>query len=350
MPSARQQAAAPGPAAADAAVPGSAPEADALIAIPLEVDPGRDGYRLDRFLSHKFTRLSRNRIHQMIARSRVIDEASEAPLTKNAFRVRAGQRLVIHRPAPIEPPAVLDYRVIYQDEYIMVVDKPAGLPVHPSARYHKHTLTAVIRERLGADHGWEMAHRLDRETSGVMVFGQAGEADRSLKGSFFRREVEKEYLALVHGEMSEATLIDVPLGAAEGSRILIKVGPRAIDDGGLAAVTAIEPLARGTFRGGPVTLVCARPRTGRTHQIRAHLAHVGYGIVGDKIYGADEQLFLDVVENGRPLAEIAAHLGLERQALHAARLAFPHPGGSGRVEYRAPWPPALAAILEWPPA
>ena len=316
-----------------------------LIAIPLEVDPARDGYRLDRFLSHKFRRLSRNRIHQMIARERVVDERSGAPLTKNSGRVRAGQRLIIHRPAPVEPPVVLDYTVLFEDEWILVIDKPAGLPVHPSARYHKHTLTAVMRGRLGPDHGWEMAHRLDRETSGVMVFGR-GESERKLKGSFFRREVRKEYLALVHGRLEESVSIDVSLGAAEDSRILIKVGPRPIEQGGLEALTRIEPLELGSFRGEPITLVRALPRTGRTHQIRAHLEYIGHGIVGDKIYGADESVFLDVVENGRPLEDVERQLGLSRQALHASRLSFPHPATGEHVEFCAPWPPALAAILE----
>lgn len=316
-----------------------------LIAIPLEVDPARDGYRLDRFLSHKFRRLSRNRIHQMIARERVIDEGSGVALTKNSGRVRAGQRLVIHRPAPVEPPVVLDYSVLFEDEWVLVIDKPAGLPVHPSARYHKHTLTAVMRGRLGPDHGWEMAHRLDRETSGVMVFGR-GDSMRQLKGSFFRREVRKEYLALVHGRLEDPVSIDVSLGAAEDSRILIKVGPRPIEDGGLEALTRIEPLDFGTFRDEPITLVRALPRTGRTHQIRAHLEYIGHGIVGDKIYGADERVFLEVVEDGRSLDEVGKELGLSRQALHASRLAFPHPATGEHVEFEAPWPPALAAILE----
>lgn len=318
---------------------------DDLIPIPLEVDPARDGYRLDRFLSHKFRRLSRNRIHQMIRRGRVLDADTRQALTKNAGRVHVGQRLIILRPAPDEPPVVMDYAVLHEDPHLLVIDKPAGLPVHPSARYHRNTLTALMRTRLGPDHGWEMAHRLDRETSGVMVFGRAGSSERRLKGSFFRREVDKEYLAVVYGELREACTIDVPLGQAIGSRILIKVGARSIDDGGLEARTDVEPIRAGRFRGEPITLVRARPHTGRTHQIRAHLAHIGHGIVGDKIYGVDEQLFLDVIENGRPVAELEAELGLSRQALHAARISFPHPHTKERVEHRAPWPPKLAALL-----
>jgi 23S rRNA pseudouridine1911/1915/1917 synthase len=323
-------------------------EPEDLIAIPLEVDPARDGYRLDRFLAFKFRRLSRNRIHQMISRGRVVDEASGQALPKNSGRVRAGQRLVVHRPAPIEPPVVMDYSVIHEDEHVLVIDKPAGLPVHPSARYHRHTLTALMRGRLGPNHGWVMAHRLDRETSGVMVFGRAGGSEPLLKGAFFRREVGKEYLAVVKGDLRESMTIDVPLGPATGSRILIKVGPRALEDGGLTAVTEVEPVALGSFRDSPITLVRVRPKTGRTHQIRVHLDHIGYPIVGDKIYGIDEQWFLDVIEDGRPVEELEAKVGLSRQALHAARLSFPYPGEDRRVTHCAPWPAELAQIIDLP--
>jgi hypothetical protein len=107
-----------------------------------------------------------------------------------AQRLRAGEALIVERPAPREPPVVLDYTELHRDAELLVLDKPAGLPVHPSARYHRHTLTAVLRERLGAGHGWEMAHRLDRETSGVMVFGRHGGSASALKRAFFARDRE----------------------------------------------------------------------------------------------------------------------------------------------------------------
>jgi 23S rRNA pseudouridine1911/1915/1917 synthase len=256
--------------------------------------------------------------------------------------------LVIRRPAPEEPPVILDYAVLHHDPHLLVLDKPANLPVHPSARYHRHTLTALMRRRLGPGHGWEMAHRLDRETSGVMVFGRRKASGPALKGSFYRREVEKEYLALVAGRFEGTALVDIPLGSALGSAILIKVGRRELDDGGQPAQTEVEALAHGEFREQVITLVRCRPRTGRTHQIRVHMAAIGHPLLGDKLYAVSEQEFLDVVENGRPVAELEAKLGLTRQALHARALSFPHPHTSERVRFVAPWPAELAAILPLP--
>lgn len=316
------------------------------ISIPLPVGLAHDGYRVDRFIHARIPRLSRTRIQRIIERGQVRD--AQGPIERPARRVRAGEVVTLLRPAPPEPPVVLDYRVAHEDPDLLVVDKPAGLPVHPSARYHRHTLTAVMRERLGAGHGWEMAHRLDRETSGVMVFGRRKASASVLKRSFQRREILKEYLALVHGRLEDARTIDIPLGPAHGSEIRVKMGERAVADGGQPARTEVEPLAEGSFRGEPVTLVRARPRTGRQHQIRVHLALVGHGVVGDKLYGLPESWFLDVVEHGRPLSELDEHLGLWRHALHAWTIELPHPGHGATVRFTAPWPDELAAIVRGP--
>ncbi|PRP92110.1 Ribosomal large subunit pseudouridine synthase D [Enhygromyxa salina] len=319
-----------------------------FIEFELEVGSGSEGHRLDRFLSLRFTRLSRNRVHKMLAAGGVRCRSSGRVLRKNSLRVRTGQVLVIRRPAPVEPPVVLDYSVLHRDEQVLVLDKPANLPVHPSARYHRNTLTALMRRRLGPGHGWEMAHRLDRETSGVIVFGRRGGSGPALKGSFFRREVDKHYLALCSGRFEGARTIDIPLGPARGSQILIKVGRRELDDGGQRAQTAVEVVAGGEFRGQPISLVSCRPRTGRTHQIRVHMALIGHPLIGDKLYATSEQEFLDVVERGQPVAELEARLGLWRHALHARSLTLPHPQTGERVCFTAPWPAELGEILALP--
>ncbi len=318
------------------------------IFIPLVVDTGRDGFRLDRFLASRITRLSRTRVQEIVAAGRVRRAATGEVIWRPAQRLRAGEALIVERPAPREPPVVLDYAEVHRDAELLVVDKPAGLPVHPSARYHRHTLTAVMRERLGAGHGWEMAHRLDRETSGLMVFGRHGGSASVLKRAFFARTIEKRYWALCHGCLEGHVRIDMPLGPAVGSAVRIKIGPRSAGDGGLRSVTEVRPLASGVFRGQPITLVEARPETGRQHQIRVHMAEIGHALLGDKLYGIDEARFLAIVDGGRPLAELEAELGMTRHALHAVSLALDHPGDGRRVRFVAPWPADLAAIVPAP--
>lgn len=316
-----------------------------ILEIPLVVDPARDGLRLDRFLASRIARLSRTRVQEIVDAGRVRRAGSGEVLRRSSQRVRAGETLVILRPAPREPPVVMDYAELARDEAILVISKPAGLPVHPSARYHRHTLTQLMRTRLGVGHGWEMAHRLDRETSGVMVFGRRGGSAVALKKSFVAREVAKVYWALARGELREAVRVEVPLGPAIGSKIRIKMGPVPVEDGGLPAATWVRPLAWGSFRGEPITLVEARPETGRQHQIRVHLAEAGHPLLGDKLYGVEEERFLRIVEGGRALQELEEELGLSRHALHAASLSFPHPTRGERVEFSAPWPDDLAALL-----
>jgi 23S rRNA pseudouridine1911/1915/1917 synthase len=332
--------------------PALAPEG--WIDIPLTVSLGLGGYRLDRFLKARIKRLSRARIQTIIERGQVRREGQI--LDRASIRVRAGDRLVLRRPAPPEPPTPMHYDVLYEDEALLVLDKPAGLPVHPSARYHRHTLTALMRERLGPDHGWEMAHRLDRETSGVLVFGRSRRtvgagalaSASTLKRAFAQRTVEKVYLGLARGTVAEPLSIRDPLGPDSDSEVRIKMGIRSIEDGGLSARTDVEPLAHGSFREEPITLVRCQPHSGRQHQIRVHLAARGHGLLGDKLYGIDEQHFIDVVDHGRPMDDLEAMLGLSRHALHAAELTLEHPGHGGTMTFRAPWPRPLAEILPVP--
>lgn len=130
---------------------GAEPQEPDWLTIPLVVGPAHDGYRLDRFVGARIPRLSRTRIQLVIARGQVRDAAG--PIARPARRVHTGDVITLLRPAPPEPPVVLDYAVLHREPDLMVVDKPAGLPVHPSARYHRHTLTAVMRQRLGVGHG-----------------------------------------------------------------------------------------------------------------------------------------------------------------------------------------------------
>lgn len=321
---------------------------EALILIPLEVDPARAGLRLDRFIASRIARLSRTRVQEIVDAGRVRCADTGAPLRRASQRVRLGQRLIIERPAPREPAVVLDYAVLHEDADLLVLDKPAGLPVHPSASYHRHTLTHLLRTRLGEGHGWELAHRIDRETSGVLVLGRRGGSGRDLKRAFLGRAVHKVYWAIVHGELGAPRRIDVPLGPALGSRIRVKMGPRTLEQGGLPSLTEVWPLATGAFQGELVTLIGAAPFTGRQHQIRVHLAEIGHPVVGDKLYGVDEERFIAVAEGRRSLDDLGRELGLLRHALHARALTLDHPRSGERLTFTAPWPAELAALIPGP--
>lgn len=314
----------------------SLPDEDDLLELTFLVPPDRHGWRLDRFLHDRIPRLSRTRIRQVIEE----EARSEAGAAlKPSHRVRLGETVVLHRPPPVEPETPLDFAVAYEDEDVLVVDKPAGLPVHPTARYHRHTLTWLLRERFGEDRP-VLCHRLDRETSGLVVCGKTRQAESALKRQFEARAVSKTYLAVVMGcPDGGLRLIDVPLGPAKGSAVRVRMGPR-LDGAGLPAQTELAVVERLHGR----ALVAARPLTGRQHQIRAHLAHVGHPIVGDKIYGEDEGLFLDFVEQGHT-EEALARLELPRHALHAHRVELDHPRTGRRLTVESPLPADLEAYL-----
>ena len=316
------------------------------IEIPLDVDANSVGLRLDRFIHSRIVRLSRTRIQGIIAAGKVRAAATGEILRRPAQRMRTGQRLIIDRPAPVEPAVTMDYSVLYEDDHLLVLNKPAGLPVHPSASYHRHTLTYLLRTRLGAGHGWELAHRLDRETSGVLLLGRRGRGASGsiLKRAFFERTVDKRYWAIARGTLREERTIDIALGPAAGSKIRVKMGARDLVDGGQPARTKIRPIAMGCFREQPVTLIEAAPETGRQHQIRVHLALIGHPLVGDKLYGLDEEHFIAVADGQRTLDQLGDMLGIRRHALHAISLSFDHPRSGHRMTLRAPWPVELAAI------
>jgi 23S rRNA pseudouridine1911/1915/1917 synthase len=201
----------------------------------------------------------------------------------------------------------------------MAIDKPAGLPMHTTAKFWKNTLVALLRERFPAE-PLQICYRLDRETSGVLLVARGPEAASFLKTAFAQRKVKKSYLALVHGIPSDsAGVIDAPMRLLDTkTHIMMGVVPD-----GLPAVTRYQVLR--TF--AEHALVEAFPETGRQHQIRVHLASIGHPIVGDKLYGigAGEQAFMDYCDAGLTPELLAAFDGLPRHALHAARLCFPHP-------------------------
>jgi 23S rRNA pseudouridine1911/1915/1917 synthase len=304
-----------------------------------EVGLDHAGWRLDHFLKQMIPRLSRTRL-QAIIEGQLVRESGRP--FKSATSVAAGDVFVIHRPARAEPPCPRSIGILLDDPDFVVVDKPAGLPVHASAKFYYNTLTTVLRERFGEPTP-QMCHRLDRETSGALVCAKTREAAAVIKGAFATKRVRKAYLAIVHGHppWDEEVAIDQPLALTSRDDDTTVPGVRMmIRADGLPSLTRVRVVERA----GAHALVRCTPITGRQHQIRAHLAYAGYPIVGDKLYTHGDAAFREFCEVGLTV-ELAARFGLPRQALHAAEVTFPNPRGGPDVCVTSPLPPELRAFL-----
>lgn len=306
----------------------------------LVVPPELAGLRLDHFVKTQIPRLSRTKIQDIIATTlRRADGFAPKPATS----VVAGEQYIIRREARPEPPCPRTFTVLHEDARMRIIDKPAGLPVHASAKFYFNTLTRVLGERYPDEHELQLCHRLDRETSGCLVLARDRRAAAFLKGAIASKDkTTKQYLAVVEGQppWDDEQLLDTPLRlstAADPTRIpTVRVLP---DPAGLTAMTRV----RVEQRSARYALVRCTLVTGRQHQIRVHLAHAGFPIVGDKIYAHGDDAFVEYCEVGMT-PELAALFVLPRHALHAARITVPHPEG-GTVTADAPLPADLAALL-----
>ncbi len=298
------------------------------------------GWRLDRYLMEKIRRLDAEKAAFLVTHR--LDAAGGARLEPGTL-VTPGLAFSLWREAEPEPETPLHFGVVHDDGALLVVDKPSGLPIHPTARYFEHTFTALAKARF-PDRKVDPAHRLDRETSGLLACGSAPEWTTRLKRSFADGRVEKAYLAIAVGAPAEdAFAVEAPLALTLQSEVRVRMH---VHEGGAASATDFEVLGRrvGADR-APIVLLACRPRTGRQHQIRAHLHHVGLPLVGDKIYGPDERIF-DRFTRRALTEEDHRALRLPRQALHAWRLSLPHPRTGEPAAFEAPLPPDLQAFWD----
>lgn len=315
----------------------------------LTVDEQGAGERLDAFLAANITTVSRSRIRRSIDDGLTTVDGN---IHKPSYRLSLGERVeasVAAAPAgPAPEPITLD--VLLEDDAIVVVNKPPGMVVHPAKGHWSGTLAAALVHRFGELSGVGgparpgIVHRLDRDTSGVIVVAKTDAAHESLARQFHDREVKKEYLAIVAGHPDrDADRVTAPIGPhpSQRERMMVRVDGRA----SRPAETFFEVVER--FAG--FALVRAHPKTGRTHQIRLHLAHVRLPVVCDRLYGHRGRLTAGELRaiTRRP---VAAELPddavlLDRQALHAHRLSFSHPITGEPVAVEAPLPADMASLL-----
>ncbi len=310
-----------------------------LTARRVVVGPAEAGSRADRALAGLCPDLSRAAIQRLIREGRVTRGGRAA---KPSETVAAGDEFLITVPAPRPARAAaeeLPLVVLHEDGDILVIDKPAGMVVHPAPGHATGTLVNALLGRtrdlsgIGGELRPGIVHRLDKGTSGVILVAKNDRAHRSLTAQFKGHRVEKEYLTLVWGDVrGEQGRIDVPIGRDRIDRK--RISPRSGHP--RQALT----LFRVRRRFGWATLLAVFPRTGRTHQIRVHLAHLGHPVVGDPLYGGRRSATRAPVAWRERLASV------DRPLLHARRLAFDHPGDGRRLEFTAPPPPDLAFFVE----
>ena len=293
------------------------------MAIELDLPPEAAGVRLDVLLAQQLG--SRSRAQRLMVAGRVLVDGTT--VRKN-HRVGGGEHVVVDETpeevrAPDAAAPVASFGVAYEDEHLIVVDKPAGVVVHPARGHRQGTLAqALLGRAAGGEESWRagIVHRLDRNTSGLLVVAKDDAIHRALKAALARREIRREYLALVEGRPpARSGTIEAPIGRDRRQRMLMSTDSDATKE----AITHFE--VERTLPGA--TLLRVRLQTGRTHQIRVHMRAIGHPVCGDRDYGH------------------AGLYGLERQFLHAARLAFAHPVTREALDLTSPLPDDLRAAL-----
>jgi 23S rRNA pseudouridine1911/1915/1917 synthase len=302
-----------------------------VLSVPAEAA----GRRLDVFVTSQLRRTSRTRAQHIIEAGAY--DPSGRRLRPND-RVREGDRILLWREPFEEAGDMPPLGVLYEDDHLLVIDKPPLVAVHPTARYHHHTVIKRLRVER-PDEFVALVHRIDRETSGILLVARSLDSERAFKRLLEDRTlrgatvgaVEKTYLAITHG-VPTASRVDWPLELDPHNSLRVKMRVAAAGQG-LAATTGLEVLAQ---RSGYALVRCAL-HTGRQHQIRIHLAALGCPVVGDKLYGPDERLLARAAD-GELTDDDRALLELPRHALHAHRYALTHPLTGAALDLVSPLP------------
>jgi 23S rRNA pseudouridine1911/1915/1917 synthase len=305
--------------------------------IDIRLQPAHAGWRLDRALAAAVPTLSRERLKTLIRTGAV--ESAGKPLRDPATKVRGDEsfRVAVPEPEPAHnEPQDIPLTIVFEDEHLLVVDKPAGLVVHPAAGNLDGTLVNALLHHCGGSLSGiggvarpGMVHRIDKDTSGLLVVAKTDVAHEGLAKQFAAHSIDRRYLAIVSGvPRSNGGKVDAPLArsATNRKKIAIVEGSR-----GKRAVTHWSRL--NVLK--DAALVQCRLETGRTHQVRVHMASIGHPLLGDPVYG----------RSGKAHGKLLKELQFHRQALHAAELGFTHPVTKHRLSFSSPMPPDMQELF-----
>ncbi len=338
-----------------------------MFPVTISVSPDAAGQRLDQFLTAHIPDISRARVQQLLAEQKALVNGS---VSKPSLRLRGGEQITIvgdPEPPPLRAIAEdIPLDIVYEDDDLAVINKPAGMMVHAGAgatesERNRGTLVNALLHRFGklSDVGGALrpgiVHRLDKETSGLIIVAKNDLTHRKLGQQFSARQVKKRYVALVHGWPTKDR---GTVNAEIGRDVVRRIRMTTRGSGGRAAITHYEVRERIASQFGKFALVDVRIETGRTHQIRVHMSSIGHPVVGDSLYRAPKELRRPTAmrkASSKTAPRDASHsevaptpsvLTLGRNFLHAAALEFTHPRSGHPLSFSAPLPPELAQFLE----
>jgi RluA family pseudouridine synthase len=296
-------------------------------------------YRLDRYLSERFTYFSRSSWQKKIKSDLVT--VNGLKVNNPSLKIKNGDTIEFKGIGNDEPEIDRNYNILFEDDYIIAVEKSGDMPIHPAGVYFNNTLTEILKEDF--NHEFFPVHRLDRETSGLVLLTKNPQEANKISSNW--AEVKKEYIALVHGSFSKSVECTVPIGEAYSHEQLtphvVHKKRKAFNEASESAHTDFAPITSTDH----YSLVSCRLHTGRTHQIRVHLNYLGYSIVGDKIYGKDERYYIYFIENGMT-DELFGQLEMKRCALHSYKLVFTHPVNNKTIELKSPLPKDIVDFMK----
>jgi 23S rRNA pseudouridine1911/1915/1917 synthase len=318
--------------------------------INMQVDKGQEPLRIDKFLMNRVENATRNKIQQACESSMVL--VNEKPVKSN-YKVKPGDRIIVYSSKSPEStevvPENLPLNIVYEDDDLMVINKPAGMVVHPGCGNYTGTLVNGLAWYLGDEHTravtpeiprFGLVHRIDKNTSGLLVVAKSDKAMNDLAKQFFDHTVQRRYLALVWGDFDEEEgTVVAHVGRHQRFRKIMDAYPDG--DYGKEAITHYKVLERFNY----VTLIACRLETGRTHQIRVHMQHIGHSLFNDDTYGGNRIVKGTIFAKYKQFVENCFEI-MPRHALHAQTLGFIHPRTRQPMLFESPLPEDFKNVLE----